>query len=726
MNRTKRILALLAGAIWLCAGPLAATVVNDVRVSDEGDQLRFIMITDEPPAEPTVFTTDQPPRIVVEIPDSSSTFGSGENPVGIGPVQSFMAISSGDRTRMVVNLSRSVGYDVSVEGNRVVLSVESGGTAGRVATGGSGATNEIESLDFRRGEDGESRVLVRLDEPGVDISVDERATELRVVLYDTELPENLMQQLDVTDFATPVQTITPEVRGSNVRLMLDTAGAYEHVAYQTGNQLVIEVTEPDTEPRMAQELEFFQDREYTGERITLNFQDIPVRSVLQLIADISDLNIVVSDSVTGNLTLRLTNVPWDQALDIVLETRNLAMRESGNVRWVAPQSEIAAREQQILRARAERQTLEPLRTVMIPVSYADASALAELIRSARAPGAEGDGATAGLLSERGSVTIDQRTNTLLVTDTADQIERVRNLVTELDRPVRQVLIESRIVIARSDFQHELGVRFGVSGAENAGNNLISIAGSADATDAMSNVGMARRQLLAQRPGRPVFLPDAEPGDVIDVGTDGVAVPTLEDRLNVNLPVSNPAGSLGISFLTSNFLLDLELSALEAQGDGEVISTPRVITANQNEAFIQQGVEIPFEEATNSGATNVEFKEAVLELRVTPLITPDNRVQLALAIKQDTVGEIFQTGRGGSVPSIDTRELGTSVLVENGQTVVLGGIFQEERNFNSTKVPMLGDLPVLGNLFRRRATQDEKRELLIFITPNILDDQARID
>ena len=320
MNRTKRILALLAGAFWLCAGPLAATVVNDVRVSDEGDQLRFIMVTDEPPAEPTVFTTDQPPRIVVEIPDSSSTFGSGENPVGIGPVQSFMAISSGDRTRMVVNLSRPVGYEVDVEGNRIVLSVESGGAAGRVATSGTGETNEIESLDFRRGDEGESRVLVRLDEPGVDISVDERATELRVVLYDTRLPEDLMQQLDVTDFATPVQMITPEVRGSNVRLMLDTAGAYEHVAYQTGDQLVIEVTEPETEPRMAQELEFFQDREYTGERITLNFQDIAVRSVLQLIADISDLNIVVSDSVTGNLTLRLTNVPWDQALDIVLRS----------------------------------------------------------------------------------------------------------------------------------------------------------------------------------------------------------------------------------------------------------------------------------------------------------------------------------------------------------------------------------------------------------------------
>jgi len=728
MNRTKRILPLLAGAIWLFAGPLSATVVTDVQVSDDGNRLNFILSTDEAPNAPTVFTTDQPPRIVLELPDTTSSVSAGEVPVGVGPVRSYMALSSGGRTRLIVDLSRSVGYNVDVQGNGVILSIESGGTSRREGTAaGSAARNEIAGLDFRRGEDGTSRVIVRLDEPGVDISVDQRASSLRVDLFDTRLPEDMMQRLDVTDFATPVRTITPEVRGSNVRLNLDISGAYEHVAYQTENQLVIEVSKPDLEPRMTRELEFFQDREYEGERITLNFQDIPVRSVLSLIADISDLNIVVSDSVAGSLTLRLTNVPWDQALDIVLETRNLAMRQSGNVRWVAPQSEISAREQQILRARAERQTLEPLRTVMIPVSYADASSLAELIRSSVAVAGQGSGAGAGLLSERGSVTIDQRTNTLLVTDTTEQIDRVRELVTELDRPVRQVLIESRIVIARSSFNHELGVRFGVSGTRQIDNNLFSFGGSNEATDRLSNVGLARRQLLGQRPGRPTLLPDAELNeDTIDVGTEGIAVPTLEDRLNVNLPVANAAGAFGISFLTSNYLLDLELSALEAQGEGEVISTPRVITANQNEAFIQQGVEIPFEEATNSGATNVEFKEAVLELRVTPLITPDNRVQLNLAIKQDTVGEIFQTGRGGSVPSIDTRELGTSVLVENGQTVVLGGIFQEERNFNTTKVPMLGDVPVLGSLFRRRATMDEKRELLIFITPNILDDQIRID
>ncbi len=727
MNCTKRISVLLAGVIWLWAGHVGAATVTDVRVSDDGDQLRFILTTDEPGAEPTVFTTDQPPRIVLELPETSSSVPGGQNAVGVGPVKSYMALSSGDRTRLVVDLSRQVGYEVDVDGTRVVLALDAGGAgASRPAmasSSGGGSAGDIEGIDFRRGDNGESRVLVDLAQSGVDISVDERAGQLRVTLFNTDLPSDMMQRLDVADFATPVQFITPEARGDNVRLNMDIDGAYTHLAYQTDDQLVIEVSRPAQEAEVARELEFFEDREYTGERITLNFQDIAVRSVLQLIADISDLNIVVSDSVTGNLTLRLTNVPWDQALDIVLETRNLDMRESGNVRWVAPTAEIAAREQQILRARQERQTLEPLRTVMIPVSYADSEALADLIQASVESGGEGG---VGLLSERGSVTIDQRTNTLLVTDTAEQIDAVRDLVAELDRPVRQVLIESRIVIARSDFNHELGVRFGVTGNRQVDNKILSLSGSNLATDRMSNVALARRTLLGQRPGRPNFLADAEPGDPITVGTGGIAVPTLEDRLNVNLPVSNPAGALGISFLASNFLLDLELSALEAQGEGEVISTPRVIAANGQESFIQQGVEIPYEEATTAGATSVEFKEAVLELRVTPLITPDNRVQLALAIKQDTVGEIFQTGRGGSVPSIDTRELGTSVLVENGQTLVLGGIFQEERNFNTTKVPVLGDVPVLGTLFRRRATQDEKRELLIFITPNILDDQIRVD
>jgi len=719
MNSGGKAAMLLFGLFWL-ASSAVATQVTDVQVEPGDGEVRFVLTTDSPPPNPTVFLTDQPQRIVLELPDTSSRVSSDRVSVGIGPAQSYTTISAGGRTRLVVDMTRSAPHDVSVTGNEVQLTIKTGAatpTAAARRTEPRAADFEIQDIDFRRGSDGEGRILVDLNQGGVNISVNERAGGLRVDLFDTRLPDRLLQSLDVTDFATPVEKITPQQRGENVRLQLDISGGYEHLAYQTADQLVIEINRPPPEPPRDRELRFFDEREYEGSRVTLNFQDIQVRSVLQLIADVSELNIVVSDSVTGALTLRLTNVPWDQALDIVLETKNLDMRRSGNVIWIAPAAEIAEREQQILRARAERQTLEPLRTAMISVSYANASDLASLIRAASAD----TDAEQGVLSSRGSVTVDQRTNTLLVTDTVEQIDEVRELVAELDRPVRQVLIESRIVIARHDFNHQLGVRFGVTAArEDSRGNVFATSGGSRALDEMNNMAIINR-----RTDRGSSLPVSEPGG----RGAGISTPSFDDRLNVNLPVANPAGSLGVSILAADYLLDLELSALETEGRGEVISTPRVIAANQAEAYIQQGVEIPFESlqgGTQAGAVNVEFKEAVLELRVTPLITPDNRVQLDLTVKQDTVGEIFETGRGGSVPSIDTRELGTNVLVENGQTVVLGGIFQEERNFQTTKVPVLGDVPVLGHLFRRRGTDDQKRELLIFVTPSILDERIATD
>jgi type IV pilus assembly protein PilQ len=401
----------------------------------------------------------------------------------------------------------------------------------------------------------------------------------------------------------------------------------------------------------------------------------------------------VADSVGGNLTLRLTNVPWDQALDIVMDARNLDMRKNGNVIWIGPTAEIAAREQQLLQAQLDRRILEPLQTVLIPVSYAKSGDLMSLIQESTS----GADSNYGLLSERGSVTIDERTNTLLVTDTAERILEIQKLVTELDYAVRQVQIESRIVIANSDFAHELGVRFGVT-ALHFGSNVGVIAADGQAADTVN--------------------------PVIDPRDDGLLdIPGYPSRYQVNLPAPNSsAATLGLSFLTDDIILDLELSALEAEGEGEVISTPRIITANQAEAFIQQGVEIPYEQSTSSGATAVQFKEAVLELKVTPLITPDNRVQMDLNVKQDTVGEIFQTSRGGSVPSIDTRELETTVLVANGDTVVLGGIFQDEKSSREEKVPWLGDIPVAGALFRRRGNETKKRELLIFVTPTIVEER----
>lgn len=722
MNSSIRALAPVIGLFWMVS-MAQATDLTDIQVESDSGEVRFLLDLDGEPGEPSVFTTEQPPRIVLELPDTNSRVDSSRVPVGAGPAQSYTAVSAGGRTRLVVDMARNAPYEVQVSGNRVALVVDTGGsgttasemTAGQPASGSDTAAYTVEGIDFRRGPDGEGRILVDVDRSGVNLSVNDRTGGLRVDLFDTQLADDMYQRLDVTDFATPVQMITPEQRGDNVRLNLEVAGAHEHLAYQSDGQVVVEVSRPEQEEADPEqrELTFFEDREYEGDRITLNFQDIQVRSVLALIADVSNRNVVVSDSVSGNLTLRLTNVPWDQALDIVLETKNLDMRESGNVIWIAPTNEIAAREQAILQARADRKTLEPLQTAIIPLSYADANEMSTLIQSASEGGGDSEdgGGGSGVLSPRGSVTIDQRTNTLLINDTADRIDDVRTLVEDLDRPVRQVLIKSRIVIARSDFNHQLGVRFGVTGArQDSRGNLYTLASNNEGTSEMINDGIANR-----RSGSGSSTP--------------VGVPSLSDRLNVNLPVANPTGSFGFSVLASDILLDLELSALESEGRGEIISEPRVITANQAEAYVLQGVEIPFESVqggNTAGAINVEFKEAVLELRATPLITPDNRIQLQLQVKQDTVGELFPNGRGGFIPSIDTRELSTRILVDNGQTVVLGGIFQEERNLQNDKVPVLGDVPVLGRLFRQTSTEDTKRELLIFVTPSILDERVAAD
>jgi len=621
-------------------------------------------------------------------------------------VQTYATLAAGGRTRLMVDLSKAVAYDYQSENGQVTLTISGRGEGSAAPRTSSGTAKfTVDNVDFRRGEDGQSRVIVSLDKAGANLSVNSRAGGLSVDIFDSNLPDELNQRLDVVDFATPVQVIDSGDTGSTVRIELEISGLYEHMAYQSGNDWIIEVSNlsPEAIAKDSEVIEFYKDKEYEGARVTFNFQDIPVRSVLQLIADVSDLNIVVADNVGGNLTLRLTNVPWDQALDIVLDARNLDKRENGNVIWIAPTADIAAREQQLLQAFQDRKELEPLVTSLISVSYATAEDLQTLISEASS-GSVGD---AGLLSDRGSVAIDTRTNTLMITDTPDRIEAIQQLVLDLDRPVRQVQIESRIVIANSDFGHAMGVRFGVS-ALHQGKNILAISGNSAAATFLN--------------------PGINPGDLApSIPGVGDNAPALGDRYNVNLPVADSnAGSIGMSFLAGNFLLDLELTALEAEGEGEVISTPRIVTANQSEAFIQQGVEIPYEEAASSGATAVQFKEAVLELRATPLITPDNRIQLELEIKQDTVGEIFQTGRGGSIPSIDTRELNTSVLVNNGETVVLGGIFQDERQKQEDRVPYLSSIPGIGALFKRKSNATKKRELLIFVTPTIVEDRPVVN
>jgi type IV pilus assembly protein PilQ len=692
---------LLKGLVLTLAVAPLATVFADTSVSDishatgADGSVKITLQTNGDVPQVSVFATESPARIVLDLADTDNMAGSDPVNVAQGAVQKYSAVSAAGRTRLVVDLTNAVAYDYSAESGEVVLTVAAGAAA--AASAGSATAvygPTVTGVDFRLGEDGQAKVIVSTDKPGATMSVSEGANGLTIDVFGASLPESLDQRLDVMDFATPVQFIDSYGVSSGVRLDLTTGGLYEHLAYESGNDFVVEVSELSRTSQVAEEevVKFFEDKTYEGTKVTFNFQDIPVRSVLQLIADVSDLNIVVADSVQGNLTLRLTNVPWDQALDIVMDARNLDMRKNGNVLWIGPTAEIAAREQQLLQAQLDRQILEPLQTVLIPVSYAKAGDIRDLIMESTSS-VETE---YGLLSERGSVTVDERTNTLLITDTAEKILEIRDLVAELDYAVQQVQIESRIVIASSDFAHELGVRFGVT-ALHLGSNIGVVAADGFAADTVN--------------------PAINPRD------DGLLdIPSYPSRYQVNLPAADTnASTLGLSFLTGDVILDLELSALESEGEGEVISTPRVITANQAEAFIQQGVEIPYEEATSSGATSVMFKEAVLELKVTPLITPDNRVQMDLNVKQDTVGEIFQTSRGGSVPSIDTRELETTVLVGNGDTIVLGGIFQDERASTEDKVPWLGDIPAVGSLFRRRANESKKRELLIFVTPTIVED-----
>jgi type IV pilus assembly protein PilQ len=432
---------------------------------------------------------------------------------------------------------------------------------------------------------------------------------------------------------------------------------------------------------------------YTGERLTLNFQDIETRAVLQLLADASGQNIVVSDSVSGNVTLRLQNVPWDQALDIVLRTKGLDKRRQDNVIIVAPQAELAAREKAELAARKDVQELAPLRSEYLQVNYAKAQDMAALIKTQ----------TNSLLSTRGSVAVDDRTNTLLLQDTADRLADVRRLVATLDIPVRQVLIEARIVIVNNDFTRDLGARFGFTNNQKNGNRgLVTTTGTAAGTD--QAIGSALTNVQSTGSIYPISIPTGS---------------AATNRYNVNLPVSSPAGTFALGILGSNFIVDLELSAAQAETQANIISSPRVITANQKEATIEQGVEIPYQQSASSGATTIQFKKAVLSLKVKPQITPDNRIILDLDVKDDSVGSVVVASGGVNVPSIDTREIATQVLVNDGQTVVLGGILSTTQREDDTKVPYLGDIPFLGHLFKSTAHKDNKDELMIFITPKIV-------
>lgn len=675
------LLSLMAMLLWMGGNTAQANILQSIDYNSlPGDKAQIVINFSDPIERPDEFSTDEPARIVLDFRGIQSDLPARTKEINTGATRSITTVESGDRTRMVVNLIRNVPYQLETDGNRLVLTMDGAGSSGEQAS--SSEQNTVSDIDFRRGENGEARLIVTFEQGSVAMDVRREVPDLVVELSDVELPEKLNRRLDVVDFATPVTFIDSEQTGDDVKLTITTNDDFDHMAYQSGKELVIEVNRVDR----SRSAESGEEEVYTGEKLSLNFQNIEVRAVLQLLADFNGMNLVTSDTVQGNLTLRLKNVPWDQALDIILKTKGLDKRINGNVMLVAPAAEIAAREKQELEARKQLGELERLRSEIIEINFAKASEIANILTSSQGEGS-GDG-VAGFLSERGSVVVDERTNSLLLRDTADQLVEIRRLVEKLDIPIRQVLIESRIVVASNDFSKELGVRFGASGRSR------TLGAGTSGNLEQLNVDPADSNLI-------------EPTQGGQLGGDG---------LNVNLPVNNPAGSVALALakLPMGMILELELSAMQEEGRGEVISSPRVITSNQKQATIEQGTEIPYQEASSSGATSVSFKEALLKLDVTPQITPDDRIVMDLEVSRDGIGEIFL-----GVPSIDTQRVATQVLVDNGETVVLGGIYEQEKQNQSSRVPFFGDLPYVGVFFRNSLNIDEQSELLVFVTPKIV-------
>ncbi|MBS0579388.1 MAG: type IV pilus secretin PilQ [Proteobacteria bacterium] len=697
------VIGMLPGAPALAADQPALQAI-DVQPLP-GQQLQLTMRLSGPAPQPLAFTIDNPARISVDLPNTTLALPSRRIDVHASGLDTILAAETKDRTRLVLNLDKLVPYDTRVEGNNVVLMLGAAGAAAGAATaaaapasaGGaaSGGSREIRSIDFRRSADGAGRVIVKLSDPHIRINLHQVGDQIVADFSDAGVPGNLTRRYDATDYGTPVHSFDVTKVGNGARIAITAKGDFEQLAYQSDDQYVIEVA-PHRKLANAPE----DKPVYTGERLTLNFQDIETRAVLQLLADASGQNIVVSDSVTGNVTLRLQNVPWDQALDIVLRTKGLDKRRQDNVIIVAPQAELAAREKAELAAKKDVQELAPLRSEYLQVNYAKAADLAALIK----------GEHNNLLSPRGNVAVDDRTNTLLMQDTAERLADVRRLVATLDIPIRQVLIEARVVIVTNDFERDLGARFGFTGWTTSGNNgLVSTTGTAAGNDTQTTTFINGQNAI---------------NNAINAGTTPVPLPTYgipaaANRYNVNLPVSNPAGSIALGILGSNFIVDLELSAAQAETQANIISSPRVITANQKEAIIEQGVEIPYQQSASSGATTIQFKQAVLQLKVKPQITPDNRIIMDLDVKDDSVGQVIVASGGVNVPSINTREINTQVLVNDGQTIVLGGILETTQREDDNKVPYLGDIPILGHLFKQTSHKDNKDELMIFITPKIV-------
>jgi len=677
------MLALLLAAASLTAHAQANSIeAINVSPTTGGKVVVRVTLKQAPAAAPAGFTVNNPPRIAFDFPNTTSALGRSTQEVGEGELRSINVVQAGDRTRLVLNLSRAAGYDTQIDGRALLITLQ--GTA--AAAGPAGSTTQfaeakpgdsrhaLRDIDFRRGNAGEGRVVIDLSDNSVGIDLKTQGKTIVIDFINTALPKNLQRRLDVSDFGTSVQTIDAITQGTNARVVIEPRGSWEHTAYQSDNRFIVEVKQALEQDRIA------RGGGYTGEKLSLNFQNVEVRAVLQVIADFTGLNIITSDTVGGSLTLRLKDVPWDQALDIILQSKGLDMRKTGNVVWIAPRDELATREKLALEAQQQINDLEPTRTESFQLNYQKGADFQKLLSDPNQR----------ILSKRGSAVVDPRTNTIFVQDTPARLEDVRKLLRKVDVPVRQVMIESRIVEATDTFSRNLGVRLGYR--ESGSGSGIPSSGS----DLRGTVG---GNLGTVAPG---------------AGT-AVVPPFSTGNLNVNLPATSGSVFSTVLFNQSRTkFIDLELSALQADGKGKIVSSPRVITSDQVEATIEQGTEIPYQSATSSGATSVSFKKATLSLKVKPQVTPDDNVIMNLRINKDSVSPLAT-----NPPAVDTKQIVTEVLVENGGTVVIGGIYTQDESSGTNKVPVLGDLPYVGFLFKQTLKRDDRRELLIFISPRII-------
>jgi type IV pilus assembly protein PilQ len=694
---------LAATALWmagLCAASAQGSAIQSVSSAVQGQNIVLKVELSSPLTQvPNSFTVTNPARIALDLPGVSNALGKNLVEIGQADLRSVAVVQAGERSRLVLNLRQPMQHKAELSGSALLITLSppavsetpASSPAPLVAAQVPAGLPEVRNIDFRRTPEGAGRVVIELGDRQTGVDIRQQGNSVVIDLIRSQVPEPLRRKLDVTDFATPVQSITTTQNGANARVLIQPTGLWEHNAFQTDTQLVVEVKPVKEDPN-----KLFQGTRigYRGEKLSLNFQDVEVRALLQVIADFTNTNIIASDSVGGNITLRLRDVPWDQALDIILQARGLDMRKNGNVIVVAPREELATREKLELEARSQIGDLEPLRTEAFQINYQKAEAVAALLNNPQQR----------LLSRRGTVVAEPRTNQLFINDIAERLDTVRSVIARIDVPTRQVLIEARIVEADDTFSRNLGVRLGFLSARPNGTPLLG-----DSTTRF-NIGA---QLGANGLTAPIVAPGAS-----GTGT-GAAVATNTNFVNLPAGTINgrSPGSLAVSIFGNGLsqFLNLEVSALEADGKGKVISSPRVVTADQVKAVIEQGEEIPYQQATSSGATSVSFRKATLRLEVTPQITPEGSIILNLNVNKDSRGVDTISG-----PAINTKNVQTQVLVENGGTVVIGGIFiQDERN-DLTQVPVLGDVPVLGNLFKTRSRSNLKREMLVFISPRVVD------